>query len=91
MSKKKKLSKKQFDNKVSIDIETKSLWDTNYIDTAYSLNNIFKENYSKEMDKFFKNSLYGAFGRPWIDPDEILYGKTKLKKVKKSKLGKLVL
>ena len=46
--------------------------------------------YNDLMNKMWKDmAIYGQ-GIFYIDPDEILYGKTKLKKVKKTKLGKLI-
>lgn len=46
--------------------------------------------YNDLLETAMRNAMVFGRGELYISPDEILYGKTKLKKLKKTKLGKLL-
>ena len=46
--------------------------------------------WEEEMEKIFTNAMLYEKGVFYINPEEILYTKTELKKIKKSRLGKLI-
>ena len=48
------------------------------------------EEHESVMATVMRNQAVFGQGVFYLDPDEILYGKTKLNKVKKTKLGKLI-
>lgn len=51
----------------------------------------FENAYYEQLTKILKDSAIYDATMFYIHPDELLYGKTKLNKVKKTKLGKLII